>query len=499
MGLPENIIKSLEKEELRHISRDVLGNENTQIKKLFELIEEHGEDEEKISSRFRRSAPKANLSIVRNKLQHILLKGIEQLHADDYKFAEVNSMLLQVRIFIDRSAFDVVKKLLDRALDIAKENELFTQWLELLEIKLHLYQTKNYIEDDRSDVILNESKSVFAKHANHVAYRWLLFEQMQLMNNNFMLRNEETKAKWEGIHKHVLLSGLDQALSKKAQIEYWIIRAQYFSIFQQYPDAQNCFKELVSLFESNAFLKRTRSMDYLWSNSQLAQISYFMRDSDSMLQALEAIKHAGKYNDLEQVAAFTFYTNYGMAYYDLVNDSTALRTLLNEAHAGLRIWISKIKPDARMALLVSIVSVWIEWGEYENALGIMREFSDYIYTENRLDVKIILLFYELIAQIESGNELMVNDTLQNFNRYLLRHDFKREFEQLMVRFLKIISSASPDMKEELSVLKEQLLQLPDRSILDQHPVLYQILITMIDSRLAGMKYHDYMESVKAQS
>ncbi|MCW3124506.1 MAG: hypothetical protein JWO03_164 [Bacteroidetes bacterium] len=496
MGLSENIIKSLDKDELRFISRDVLADQESQAAKLFDLIGEFGDEEEKIAARFKRAAPKGNLSVVRNQLQHILLKSIEQRHADDYIFAGVNSLLLQIRIFADRSAFDIVKKLLDKALQTAEENELFTQWLELLEIKLHLYQTKNYLEDDKAADILSMSKVVFARYANHQAYRWLLFEQMLLMNNNFILRTEEDKDKWEQIRQHELLSDIAQALSKKARIEYWIIQAQYYNIFKQYDDAQRCFQELVTLFEENPFLKQIRCMDFLWANSQLAQISYFTKDTASMHQALEAIKAAKKHNDIEQVAAFTYYTNYGMAYYDLINDKPSLKQLLDEAHAGLRTWIARIKPDGRIALLVSCVSVWVEWGEYEKALAIIREFSDYIYTENRLDGKIVLLFYELIAQIESGNELMVNDTLQNFNRYLLRHNFKSEFEQLMVRFLKVISSHTPTVKEELSALKEQLLVLPERSILDQHRVLYQILMSMIDSRLSGTRYHDYIAAAK---
>ena len=499
MGLAENIVKSLDKEELRFISKAALADKDSQAKKLFELIEEYGDDEDKISVRFKRAAPKGNLSVVRNQLQHILLKSISELHSDHYVFAEVNSLLLQIRVFIDRSAFEVVKKLLGRALELASENELFTQWVELLEIKLHLYQTKSYAEDDRSEDILAKSKEVFAKHANHQEYRWLLFEQMQLMNNNFMLRSEEDKKKWEAIFHHPLLANIDRALSYKAEIEYWIIRAQYFNIVHKYQDAQHCFKELVALFGRNVFLKKVRSMDHLWSNSQLAQISYFLKDTDSMYKALEAIKAAEKYNDLEQVASFTYYTNYGMAYFDLIDDADSLSQLVDDAHVGLRKWASKIKPDGRIALLVSCISHWVESGEYDKALSMIREFSDFIYTENRLDGKIVLLFYELIAQIESGNELMVNDTLQNFNRYLLRHGFKREFEQLMVRFLKIISSYSINLKEDIVSLKEQLLQLPDKSIFDQHPVLYHILMSMIDSKLAGQKYHDYMRTTKSLS
>jgi|GEM_PF-3402806 len=498
MGLAENIIKNLDKTELRYIAKDLLRDKDSQAKKLFELIEEFGEDEEKIAARFRRAAPKGNLAVVRNQLQQILLTGVEQLHGGNYAFAEVNSLITQIQIFNDRSAFDIVRKLLDRALRLAQENELFTQWIELLGIKLHLYQTKSYGEEEKIDDLIQSYHAVVAMHFNYTQYRGLAFDQMQLTNSNYLLRSEDTKAKWEKIDHHELLQSIDRAQSKRAQIEYWIIKVQYRLIFYHYDEAKIYFGELIKLLEDTPFLRRAKAMNYLWAYAQLAHIGYFQRDTSLMRSALDTLQQTPRYSPLEEVAAFTFHTNYAIAYYDLTNDQPALNQLIHDAYAGLKKWAPQIKPDARMALLVSSVSVWAEQGEYEKVLKVIHEFAEYIYTENRLDGKIVLLFYQLIAQIESGNELMVNDTLQNFNRYLLRHDFKREFEQLMVRFLKIISSGSIRIKEELAALKEQLLQLPDKSILDQHPVLYQILMTMIDSKLAGQKYHDYMQSLKSQ-
>lgn len=496
MGLTENIIKSLEKEEIYFLEKEILSDKNSQAKRLFGLIVEFGDDEEKIAIRFKKIAPKGNISVVRNQLSQILLSGIEQYHHAQYTVAEVNSLLLQIKIFIEKSAFDVVKKLLDKAWLIAEESELFPQLTELLEIKLHLYQTKNLHDDDAKALTLLQIKAVMQKMQNHSSYRLLLFEQMDLINQSYMIRTVEIKEKFEKIMHHELLESPQKALSIKAAIEYWTIKSQFFSVTNQHELALQGFQEVVKLLQQHIAIKRQRNMDFLWANSQLAHIGYFLQQPSIMRRALDAIRDAEKYNDIEQIAAFTFYTNYSMAYYDLIKDSDGLKRTVDEAKAGLKIYIQKIKHDARIALIVACVSSYVEFGEYDNALEMIREFSDYLFTENRMDAKVILLFYELIAQIETGNELMVNDTLQNFNRYLLRNDLKSEFEQLMIRFLKIISSFSLKAKKELEVLREQLIQLPQKSILDQHRVLYQVLSTMIDSKLAGKKFHEYLKEMK---
>ena len=161
---------------------------------------------------------------------------------------------------------------------------------------------------------------------------------------------------------------------------------------------------------------------------------------------------------------------------------------------GCGYWKTKMRPEHLMSLIFACIGTWIELGEYEKALAMVREFNEQVYADYRLDIKIAILFYELIAQIETGNELMVNNTLQNFNRFLLRHDFKSDFEQVMIRFLKIISSRSAEAMEELRALKTELLNIPNKSVLNQHAVLYPSLKDLIDSKLAGQKYHEYVRA-----
>ncbi len=142
------------------------------------------------------------------------------------------------------------------------------------------------------------------------------------------------------------------------------------------------------------------------------------------------------------------------------------------------------------------MSGYAEYGEYDKLLEMIREFDEFIHANIRVDIRVMLYFYELIAQIETGNEQMVNDTIQNFNRFLLRNEFKSEFENIMIKFLKVISSFSTDLKNELIQLKTQLTDLPQKSLLNQNRVLYQILMNMMDSRIAGKRFHEYLGEEK---
>lgn len=101
-------------------------------------------------------------------------------------------------------------------------------------------------------------------------------------------------------------------------------------------------------------------------------------------------------------------------------------------------------------------------------LDFSKEFDSYIQSDTRIDTKVSFYFYELISQIETSNEILVNDTLQNFNRFLLRHEFKGEFEEIMIKFLKVSSANSFKSNEILTKLKDKLTELPQKTIQNQN-------------------------------
>lgn len=497
MGLPENILKSLDKEEIRCLRKTIFTDRNAQSSKLFELMLEHGQDEDKIAARFRRIAPKGNLAVVRHQLLQLMLDGVRTMHMHEYPSAEIDAAITQAQIFIDKSALEVAKKLIDKALEKARACEMFSQMIRLLEMKLYIKQSSQGLVSEDVKAILAEFTETVARQYNYHRYTSLWQEIRVLTNDAYLIRDEKTKALWERLYADPLLADPSQALSIRALSRYWIVKSGYYLTDINYPQARYCYEELVKLCEEHEFIKRQNSINYFWALSKLAHIGYYLKDTNLMHRSLEAIGNHKKWGLAQEAAAFTFNATYRMAYYDLLNDKQAKLKMADDSYQNLKPLIERVKPHAVIGMLVTCVSVWIEAGHYEKCLTAMREYHRFINAEHKLDALIVLLFYELIAQIETGNELMVNDTLQNFNRFMLRNNFKREFEQLMVRFLKIISSYRPDMKEELAELKSQLLKLPDRSYLDQHPVLNQVLITMIDSRLAGMKYHLYMNSETA--
>lgn len=493
MGFTENILKSLTKEELRLVEKNAFDGKDSQARKLFDLSVKFGEEEEKIAVRFKKAAPNGNIAIVRNQLSQILLDSSYQIHATENEWAEVNKLIVQIDFFIKKSSFEVVKKLLKKALLLAAENEFFTQQIDLLEMTIQLFQARVLLDKEERENTIQLLQTTWAKKQNHISYQLLLSEQMELLNQNFTIRTPEGLAKFEQIMNDPLMHSEEHALCVKSKLDFWIIKGQFFSISNKYDLAADAFEHIIALLDVTPAIKKQRNLAYLSLCAQLATYGYILQRPELMQKAIKAIHDTEKHNEIERIAAATFIINSNMAYYDFIKDKTGLKQTISEAHELLKQHIEKIKPDVQATLMIACVSGYAEFGEYEKLLEMMREFSEFIFSNIRVDMKATLFFYELIAQIETGNEQMVYDTIQNFNRYLLRHDFKGEFEQIMIQFLKIISSNTNTLKEELTKLKDQLTALPQKSILNQNRVLFQILTNMVDSKIAGKKFHEYLE------
>ncbi|MFN8310766.1 MAG: hypothetical protein U0T73_12455 [Chitinophagales bacterium] len=492
MGLTENILAGLSTAELKALEKTCLPGTDSQPGFLFALLLKYGDEEDKVTNRFKKEWPRGNLSVVRTQLNQLILGGLYRLYAKDEPAAEVNELIYQTQFFAKKSAYDIAVKLLDRAQDIAEENELFPQLSELLDLRLLFYQTRILSDESGKRETVKQIKEVMLKQQNRMEYQLLVFEQMEWLHQSFMLRTPEGLAKFEAILKSPLMEAESNALSIKARIDYFILRGQYFSISNQFERASESLQMLVDLLDENPAIKKQRNLTYFSTYSQLATYGYILKDAARMEHAIGAIEQSPKYSEIDRIGAATLLINTKLAYYDLLKDKKGLYETVLEARDLLRIHASKLKPDVRATLLLTVISTFVELGEYDEVLVLMREFAPFIYSNERVDIKVYLFFYELIAQLEIGNELIVNDTLQNFNRFMLRNEFKSAFERVMVQFLKIVSSAKPDMKGDLKQLLEQLRELPEKSLLDQNRVMFDILENLIQSRIAGKKFHEFL-------
>lgn len=493
MSLAENILKTLSVEEQKSIDKALSLTKQTQALALLSLLSKFN-DPDTIEIRFKKSFPKGNINVVKTQLGQLLLDQIYTQNKEDYAFAQVNELLLQIHVFIKKSAFDIVKKLLDKAFIIAEENELFSSIADLLDIKLTLLNAGvlDTHEEIKKTILEN-----WKKKNNHIEYQLLLSAQNKLIAQNFTIKTEELQTAHAQIIQNPLLNSQAEALSIKALLDFWIIKGQYFSVTNNYAEAAKCFEGFIHVLDKNPALKRQRNLNYLSLCAQLVTYGYILKNEAMMQAAIANLENATKYNEIEEIAAQTLLVNANMAYFDFSKNKNGLQKTIIEAHELLKQYAAKLKPDVRSAIMLSCISGYAEFGLYEKLLEAIREFAAFIQSEARIDSKVAIYFYELIAQIETGNELMVNETLQNFNRFLLRHEFKGEFEQIMIKFLKIASAGSFKSKDELQLLKLQLVELPQKSLQNQNRVLYQILTNMVESKMVGKKFHEYLATIES--
>jgi hypothetical protein len=94
------------------VEKNAFRGKDSQAKTLYDLVLKFGEDEEKVLPRFKKAAPNGNINVVRNQLNQMVLDAIYQQHAHEYPAAELSELILQINLFSEKSAFEVVKETL---------------------------------------------------------------------------------------------------------------------------------------------------------------------------------------------------------------------------------------------------------------------------------------------------------------------------------------------------------------------------------------------------
>jgi hypothetical protein len=98
--------------------------------------------------------------------------------------------------------------------------------------------------------------------------------------------------------------------------------------------------------------------------------------------------------------------NSHLAYFDFTKNKEGLKDTLRDTQLLLKEKINKLKHDVASCADYSMCK-WLcrVWRIRYSALEVIHELNEFVFSKGRIDARVTLSFYELIAQIETGNEI----------------------------------------------------------------------------------------------
>ena len=133
-----DLVKSMTMSEKRYFkiysSKHVIGENNDYVL-LFNFVDSHTHYDEAVL--LKQNFVK-NLSAEKNYLYNLILKCLNAFHASFNSKTRIYQLLESIEILFHKGLYQQALKLVKKASKIAKDGELFTQFLVLNEIKTEL-------------------------------------------------------------------------------------------------------------------------------------------------------------------------------------------------------------------------------------------------------------------------------------------------------------------------------------------------------------------------
>ena len=215
-----DLIKSLTKSEKRFFKlHSALQSGPKNYLRMFEAIDRQKTyDEEEIKRFFAKETFIKHLPSEKNHLYKLIMKALRAYHAEATVSGLLKIEIKNIELLYDKALYEEANKTLHRAKRIARENERFYYWFELLNWEKQLleeaYESGEFTKD--LDALIEEERDVIEKLRNLAAYHILYSKINYVFRSGGYVRTEEEHAMVEEISEHPLIKGKNTALSKRA-------------------------------------------------------------------------------------------------------------------------------------------------------------------------------------------------------------------------------------------------------------------------------------------
>ena len=215
-----DLIRSLTKSEKRFFKlHSTLQSGTKNYMRLFEAIDrQKNYDEDELRRVFAGETFIRHLPSEKNHLYKLVLKALRAFHAEATVSGTLKIAIKNIEILYDKALYAEASRTLRRAKRIAKDNEKFYYWYELLN------QEKQLLEEDYEsgrfsrdlEELVAEERDVLRKLGNLAEYHVLYSRINFVFRSGGHARTDEERAIVEAISEHPLIKGTNTALSKRA-------------------------------------------------------------------------------------------------------------------------------------------------------------------------------------------------------------------------------------------------------------------------------------------
>jgi tetratricopeptide (TPR) repeat protein len=497
------LIKSLTKSEKRFfkLSSSLQAGDKNYLK-IFDFIEGQGEyDEDNLKSEFAKETFVKHLPSEKNHLYKLILKSLRSYYSDQSISSVLKQEIKNVEILYNKALYKECEKFVSRAKQLARDNEKFYYWYELVSWEKKLLE-EAYESGEFSmnlDVLVDEEEMVIAKLRNLAEYQVIYSKINLIFRSGGFTRTDAERKVVEGIADYHLIKGKNTAISTRASSMCYYIKGLCAATNRNYEDSFQFFNKTREILDKNPSIKADSGQRYVMTLSHLLRCYIESKDFEkakSLIEDLRGLEGKKEFNSTDiMVRIFTNSYNLELVLLHSMGEFQKSVDLIPKIESLQTKYGDKVSKEQEILLTYNKAYSCFGIGDFKKALSYINIVLNDNEQNLRQDIYSFSRLFNLVLHFEMKNYDFLEYLIKSTNRYLSKQDRNYELENVCIKQIKKLSKTiqSSDRVIILEKMKDDL----DELLKDQNEKVipeYFNITAWITSKIYKISFSEAVKS-----
>jgi len=503
-----DLIKSLSKSEKRFFKlHSSLQSGDKNYLRIFDAIDKQKVyDEETLKKVFAKEVFIKHLPSEKNHLYKLILKALRAYHSESSVSGILKQEIKNIEILYQKALYVECNKLLHRAKKIAKDNERFYYWFELLNWEKMLleeaYESGEFTKD--LDALIEEERDVIEKLRNLAAYHILYSKINYVFRSGGYVRTDDEHAMVEEISEHPLIKGKNTALSRRAATICYYTQGFCQWAKRDWLLSLEKFQRVKQILDDNPLIKADLPKRYIRTVQYIinAQIELLdLRNAKANIKFMRELPSEPGFQG-QNIEAQVFVASFlsELRLLDRCGEHVKAMALTDTIVKGIDELGDRLQKEYALEFYFTLACVHFGGGEMSKALFWLNKVLNDNEPTLRQDIFTYARLFNLVIHYELGNFDLLEYIVRSTQRFLSKRHRAEQMETILMDHIKKLARTTNEgAKRELFITMlagfQPLLKDPNESLV----LKYFDVMAWAKAHVEGVSYSDMVRRSAIQS
>ncbi len=450
-----DLIKSLTKSEKRFFKlHSALQSGDKNYLRIFDAVDKlKTYDEEALKKHFTGETFIKHLPSEKNHLYKLILKALRAYHAESTVSGILKQEIKNIEILYQKALYTECNKLLHRAKRIARDNERFYYWFELLSWEKMLleeaYESGEFTKD--LDALIEEEREVVESLRNLAAYHVLYSKINYVFRSGGHVRTKEEHEMVEEIRDHPLIKGKNTALSRRAATICYYTQGFCHWAKRDWATSLQKFERVRTILDEHPLVKADLPTRYVRT------LNYIINARIELLQLDQARKDIKQMRALSGTPGFTgisidtqiFVASHlcELRLLDRAGDHEKAVAMTDDIVHGLELVGPRLHKEHELEFHFALATVHFGAGQHNKALFWLNKVLNDNEPTLRQDIFTYARLFNLVVHYELGNFDLLEYIVRSTQRFLNKRHRAQQVELTLIDHVRKLSRVKDEARK----------------------------------------------------